>query len=179
MLGWPPAVGVAVSLVLRARDVSLGLVGLSISGVSYRSILFPWGADRERKAAMQMQTGRRPFGPVQIGIVLSALATALIHWVLVGSLLQAGLDPTMFILNGLGYVALAAALFAPGALVRRFLPDRLARFYRPAVRYTLMAYTLLTILLWGAVGMRSPIGYITKAFEVALLIFLWLDRSRA
>ena len=48
-----------------------------------------------------------------------------------------------FILNGLGYLALLAALYLP---VPRLLP------YRRVVRLTLIGYATLTILLWVAIG---------------------------
>jgi uncharacterized protein (TIRG00374 family) len=40
LLGWGPAVGLALSLVIRARDVFLALTGLGLGGFAYRSFLF-------------------------------------------------------------------------------------------------------------------------------------------
>lgn len=40
LLGWGPALGIAVSLVIRVRDVLLGLIGLLVGGLVYRSALF-------------------------------------------------------------------------------------------------------------------------------------------
>jgi hypothetical protein len=51
-----------------------------------------------------------------------------------------------FILNGLGYLTLLAALYLP---ILQLVPHR--RF----VRLTLMGYATLTILLWIAIGERN------------------------
>jgi hypothetical protein len=109
-----------------------------------------------------MQKAQTTLGPVQIGILLLALATAAIHIVLA---IPANL--TMFYLNGIGYIVLASALFLP-----QF------KNYRGLIRWVLIAFTLVTIIGWVAVGERSTIAYIDKFIEVALLILLWLDRGR-
>ena len=107
------------------------------------------------------------FGALQYGIILLAAGTAAIH------LIISFPDPIsniMFILNALGYLGLTAALFLP-------LP--FARDNRPLVRYILMGYTLLTIVLWLFIGMRTPMGYTAKVIEIVLLALLWLDRKQA
>ena len=96
---------------------------------------------------------------LRAGIVLLTLGTALIH-------LQLAFPDPAFILNGLGYLALLAALYLP-------IPQ-LAR-YRNAVRLVLIGYTALTIFLWILIGARAPIGYIDKAIEVALIVVLLLE----
>lgn len=107
-----------------------------------------------------MHTNR--FGPLQIAIVLLAIATALIHlWL--G--LVAGLP--LFILNGIGYLGLAAALYLPQL-----------RAYQKWARWGLIAFTAITVLAWVAIGQRSAIGYIDKLIEVVLIGLLWID-SRA
>ena len=100
---------------------------------------------------------------LRVGIVLLTLATALIH-------LQLAFPDPAFILNGLGYLALLAALYIP--------VPQLAR-YRNIVRWVLIGFTALTILLWILLGARTPIGYIDKAIEVALIILLLLEARRA
>ena len=40
LLGWGPAFGIALSLLIRARDVTLALAGLWFGGYVYRSFLF-------------------------------------------------------------------------------------------------------------------------------------------
>jgi len=94
---------------------------------------------------------------LRIAVVIVTLGTALIH-------LQLNFPDPVFILNGLGYLALLTALYLP----------RLAR-YRNAVRWVLIGYTALTIFLWILIGARAPIGYIDKAIEVALIVALLLE----
>jgi hypothetical protein len=99
---------------------------------------------------------------LRAGIVLLTLGTALIH-------LQLAFPDPAFILNGLGYLALLAALYLP-------IPQ-LAR-YRNAVRLVLIGYTALTILLWILFGARTPIGYTAVTIEVALIVLLLLEARR-
>ena len=96
---------------------------------------------------------------LQIGIVLLTLGTALIH------LFLAFPDP-VFILNGLGYLALLAALYLP-------IP-RLSR-YRRLTRWTLVGFTALTIFLWILFGARTPIGYTDKLIEAVLISLLLVE----
>jgi hypothetical protein len=100
---------------------------------------------------------------LRVGIVLLTLATAVIH-------LQLAFPDPAFILNGLGYLTLLAALYLP--------VPRLAR-YRNIVRWVLIGFTALTILLWILLGARTPIGYIDKAIEVALILLLLLEARRS
>ncbi len=109
-----------------------------------------------------MQKTQPLFGPIQAGILLLAIATAAIH-----IYLAIPENLTMFYLNGLGYIVLALALLIP-----QFKP------YRGLIRYALMAFTLITIIGWVAIGMRTPIAYLDKIIEIALLVLLWLDRGR-
>lgn len=108
-------------------------------------------------------TTRVVLSPVHGGIIALALATAIIHIVLAVPLTLIG-----FYLNGLGYIALVTALFLPQLLG-----------YRRQVRWLLMGYTALTILLWIVLGQPyTAIGYIDKAIELALVILLWVDHRR-
>jgi hypothetical protein len=100
---------------------------------------------------------------LRIGIAVLTLAAALIH-------LQLNFPDPVFILNGLGYLALLAALFVPIPQIAR---------YRNAVRLVLVGYAALTILLWVLVGARTPIGYIDKGIEVVLISLLLLDALRS
>ena len=123
---------------------------------------------------MNVTSTREQFGIVQIGIVLMTLITAIIH---IGINLTIG--GFLFILNGLGYLALLTAIFLPQSFVRRFLPANLAANFRPVMRYVFIGYTLLTIILWVVMpGTRSPLAYADKAAEVLLVVLLWLDRGR-
>jgi hypothetical protein len=100
-------------------------------------------------------------GVIRTGIIVLTLGTALIH-------LQLAFPDPVFILSGLGYRTLLAALYLPG----------LAR-YRNVVRLVLIGYTALIIFLWLLFGARIPIGYIDKAIEVALISLLLLDARRS
>jgi uncharacterized membrane protein len=100
---------------------------------------------------------------LRIGIAVLTLGTALVH-------LQLNFPDPVIILNGLGYLALLAALYLP-------LPQ-LAR-YRNVVRLVLIGYAALTIFLWVLIGARTPVGYIDKAIEIALIALLLLDARRS
>jgi hypothetical protein len=100
---------------------------------------------------------------LRIGIAVLTVGTALIH-------LQLNFPDPVFILNGLGYLTLLAALVAPIPQVAR---------YRHVVRWALIGYTALTIFLWILLGARTPIGYIDKVIEVALISLLLLDARRS
>ncbi len=109
-----------------------------------------------------MSARSAPMTPIQIGIIGLTLATAITHITL-------SFPDPIFILNGLGYLALLAALYLP---LPQLAPHR--RFARLA----LIGYTALTILLWVAFGARSPIGFINKANELLLLGLLILEERR-
>jgi len=105
-----------------------------------------------------------------IGIFVLTLATALFHLFLAFTAIPYfGLNfgVMLFILNGLGYLGLLAALQLP-------IPQ-LARF-RSAARWALVAYAALTIVLWIIMAPEyESIGYIDKAIEVALIALLITD----
>jgi hypothetical protein len=110
-----------------------------------------------------MPTTRR-FGLLQGIIVLAAVATALIH-IMLAFQFPGGVDP-VFLLNGLGYLGLTILLFLPLPALDR---------YRNLVRWILIAYTLITVVAWYFIGVRSMIAYIDKTIEVLLIICLALD----
>lgn len=114
----------------------------------------------------RMQDQRVEIGGLQIGIILLTLATAVIHGIVLNVLLQEISIP--FTLNAIGYVVLLALYF---------LPIPLARNNRNLVRWALMGFTAVTIILWVAIGEKSFVGYLDKAIEVVLLVLLWMDRS--
>jgi hypothetical protein len=104
-------------------------------------------------------------GPLQIGVIVLALATALIHLVLG---LQFGVP--MFVLNALGYAVLLASLYAPAA----GLANR-----RAWIRFALLGYTALTVALWVLFGERNAIGLVDKIIEAALIVLLVIEARRA
>ncbi len=102
---------------------------------------------------------------MQIGIIVLTIATALIHLVLA----FVYPDPQMmvlFILNAAGFLILLVAYFLP----------QLAG-YRNITRWLLIAFAAVTIIGYFVVnGVKmDPLGLITKAIEVALIVLLWLD----
>jgi hypothetical protein len=99
---------------------------------------------------------------IRIGVVMLTLIAALVHLSLLFP------DP-VFILNGLGYLTLVAALY---------LPHSRLTAYRRVVRWTLVGYAALTILLWVAIGERTVLGYSTTADEVALITLLLIEGKR-
>ena len=105
-----------------------------------------------------------------VGIFVLTLATAVIHLYLaltaIGSM-GFNFGVMLFILNGLGYLGLAAVLQLP---IRQ-----LARF-RSAARWVLVAFTALTIVLFFVMAPTyTLIGYVDKAIEVALIALLLVD----
>ncbi len=95
-------------------------------------------------------------------IILLTIATALVHFTLIFP------DP-VFMLNGLGYLVLVAALYVP-------LPELSGR--RTQIRWVLMAYTALTVLLWAFMGARATIAYIDKLIELILIVLLWMKSQK-
>ena len=92
-------------------------------------------------------------------IIALACVTALIHISLLFP------DP-VFIMNGLGYLGLLGALYLP---IAQLAP------WRRQIRWLLIGYTVLTIVLWVAFGSRIPIAYISKAAELLLIACLLLE----
>lgn len=99
---------------------------------------------------------------IRVGVALLTAIAAAVHLSLL-------FPDVAFILNGLSYLALLAALYLP---IPRLVP------YRRVVRWTLIGYTALTILLWVAIGERSLLGFLTTADEVPLVVLLVLEGRR-
>ncbi len=120
------------------------------------------------KASQMAQPETIRIGWLQIGIIILTLITAVIHLVIL-NVFSGHIDPP-FLLNGLGYLALLAALYLP----LPFLKEN-----RKLVRWVFIGFTILTILAWVAIGDKSwpagALGYFTKLDEVALVILLWLE----
>jgi hypothetical protein len=100
---------------------------------------------------------------LRVGIVALTLGTALIH-------LSLNFPDPGFVLSGLGYLTLLAALYLPVPQVSR---------YRDVVRWVLVGYAALTILLWILLGDRTAIGYTAKAIEATLIALLLLEARRS
>jgi hypothetical protein len=111
-----------------------------------------------------MKTQSTPLKGAQIGIILLAGASALVH---LGLSLSLGFD-IFFFLNFVGYLAFCAAYFLPLPVVK----DN-----RPWVRWGFMLYTLATILAWIFMGDKSWwVGIADKLGELFLLVLLWFDK---
>jgi hypothetical protein len=50
--------------------------------------------------------------------------------------------------------------------------------YRNTTRWILIGFAALTIFLWMLLGARTPIGYIDKIIEIALILLLLLEARR-
>jgi hypothetical protein len=51
--------------------------------------------------------------------------------------------------------------------------------YRNQIRWVLIAYTAITVILWVFMGAHTVIAYIDKIIELVLIILLWMDSQRA
>ncbi|MCA9960972.1 MAG: hypothetical protein KC443_18155 [Anaerolineales bacterium] len=103
----------------------------------------------------------------QWGIAGLAVATALIHFAL--ALGGEGFFLVAFLLNGVGYLALMAALY--------FLPQLAGQ--RALVRWALLGFTAVTFILYFVFNwpdIWGPMGLLDKGIELVLMILLWLDR---
>lgn len=95
------------------------------------------------------------------------VATALIHIVL--GAMAGGMFLVLFLLNGLGYLGLLAALY--------FLPQLAAQ--RSLVRWAFIGFTAVTFILYFVFNwpdIFSPMGLVDKAIELILIIFLWQEK---
>ncbi len=102
------------------------------------------------------------------GVAGLTVATAIIHLVLgIGS--PEPMFKVLFILNGLGYLVLVAALY--------FLQPFTAN--RSLIRWALLGFTAVTIVMYfvfnGADAFKSAFGLADKAIEVVLIVLLFLD----
>lgn len=103
-------------------------------------------------------------GYVQVGIMALTLITAFIHLFL-------NFPDGLFILNALGYVAL---------LILLYIPVQSIADSRPTIRWVLLGYTLLTIVLWLVMGAKqTPLEYVTKIVEVLLVLLLIVESRQS
>ena len=106
----------------------------------------------------------------QLSIRALVVATAIIHFS------RAIADPeirVLFILNGLGYLGLGTLLFLP-QLLR----------WRRWIRWALIGYTTLTVVLYVVWGLMSgdwvfPLGPLDKVIELSLIWLLWQEDRRS
>ena len=121
---------------------------------------------------MMKQTISKRFpriGLLQIGIILLAVITALIHLYLGVNGLMVGREGPlviMFMLNFAGYIVLVTALYLPPL-----------QGIQSITRWVLIAYTALTVILWYLIGISHANleAYVDKLAEVVLIILLLVD----
>ncbi|MCL4834345.1 MAG: hypothetical protein KJZ86_18015 [Caldilineaceae bacterium] len=114
-----------------------------------------------------MNNAKFPLGRLQYAVIVLTLLTALLHLALGIGFFQDTLGK-LFVLNGVGYLALLAALY--------FLPQFAGM--RSTVRWVLMAFTALTIVAYFVMNdqaLTSPPGLLDKAIEVALIVLLYRE----
>jgi hypothetical protein len=102
-------------------------------------------------------------GFLQVDIILLTLALALIY-------LLSGFPNPQPVLIAVGYMVLLAALYAPTSWLFTGL--------RPWMRWALLIYTVLMIVLWIATGERTTLAYATKAVEVLLVLLLFAESQQ-
>ncbi|MCP5098407.1 MAG: hypothetical protein GY943_22890 [Chloroflexi bacterium] len=105
-------------------------------------------------------------GSKQYIIIGLAVATALIHLILG---IMFGADGILFILNGIGYLALIVGFY--------FVPQLAGQ--RGLVRWALLGYTAVTVILYFVLTpeLLSPIGIVDKLIELGLIGLLWQEKA--
>lgn len=101
------------------------------------------------------------------------LTTAIVGLTLVTANIHLSLGGTLFTLNGLGYIGLAA-LIVVGAAAPTPMIERFSWFPRIA----LMGYATLTIAGYLVMGPYFTLGWIAKGVEVALIVLVAVDIFR-
>ena len=120
-----------------------------------------------------MAEQRPHIGALQIAVMVLAAATAFIHLYLAFASLipQMGFGGGLpFILNGVGYLVLVSLLYLPVAALAR---------WRSLIRWALIGYTALTVILWVAIGSRDTLAYMDKIIEITLIVLLFLDSRQS
>ncbi|HNF36249.1 MAG TPA: hypothetical protein PLD33_00015 [Anaerolineales bacterium] len=107
------------------------------------------------------------------GVIVSSLATAVFHIMCFPYF--GWFDP--IVLNGFGSLALLAAYFLPIPFLQQ---------NRRVTYWAIVAYTLLTIILWIILGDKTfqfattaAIGYYAKVAEIFLMVFMGFDMQWA
>ncbi len=126
----------------------------------------------ERRLAMSVTEARPSIGPVQVGVIILALAAGIIHlylFLIEGFLGDGSMLPfyqILFVANFLGYVSLAAVLYLPISLLARL---------RPVIRVLLIAMSVAAIISYFYVDVIDALGNITKVIEVLLIVLVTVD----
>lgn len=104
---------------------------------------------------------------LRTGVVIFTLITALIHLVMLNISIynDKGSIDILFTLNGLGYFAFLAAFLDK----LPFLKGK-----EKLIHYGFIGYALVTIIAYFALSGSGPLGLLTKADELLLVIFVYL-----
>jgi hypothetical protein len=102
---------------------------------------------------------------VRVVIIALTVSTAIIHFRQAFLFL---IPDILFVLNGLGYLTLLAALYLP-------IPQLSG--YKNIIRFALIVYTALTIVAWFVItgGYGTSIAYIDKIIEAILIALLVVE----
>jgi len=107
-----------------------------------------------------------PFRAIHVAIILAATVTAGIHL-----FLGLRFGDILFLFNALGYVGLTGLFLIPLKFLQPF---------REWIRWILIAYSALTIILWAIMnGTLDVPGITAKSAEILLIILLWVDRKKS
>src|SRR5215210_5339168 len=119
---------------------------------------------------------RTRIGPIQIGIILLALAAGGIHlylFLIEGFLGNSAMLPfyqVLFVGNFFGYVTLGAALYLPIPLLARL---------RPVVRILLIGITAASIISYFYVNVIDALGNVTQVIEFLLIVLVTVEAGMA
>ncbi|GAP07065.1 MAG TPA: hypothetical protein DEQ80_09545 [Anaerolinea thermolimosa] len=106
------------------------------------------------------------FRAIHVAIILAAMVTTVIHF-----FLGLRFGDVLFLLNALGYVGLTGLFLIP----LKFLVP-----FREWIRWILIAYSALTIVLWAIInGTLDAPGITAKSAEFLLIILLWVERKKS
>ncbi len=124
---------------------------------------------------MNATEARPRIGPVQVGVILLALLSGVIHIYVfliegfLSGLQEQQMGPTyqfLFVGNFLGFLSLTAALYLPISLLARF---------RPVVRILLIAMAMASIASYFHVGYYDTLGNNTQIIEALLIMLVTVD----
>ena len=125
---------------------------------------------------MDATEARTRIGPVQIGVILLALATGAVHlylFLIEGFLGDSSMLPfyqVLFVGNFFGYATLAAALYLPIPLLARL---------RPVVRVLLIGMSTAAIISYFYVNVIDALGNVTKIIELLLIVLVTVEAGTA
>lgn len=114
-----------------------------------------------------MSEQRPQLNSIAYGVIILTMVTAFIHLYI--SFLFPDGPNLVFLLNGIGYLVLLAAIYAPVPALAR---------YRTLFFWVLITYTALTVALWIFKGVYVWYAYIDKAVEILLILLIWLELRR-